>query len=66
MNTQTKLHDAPLRWEVSDHKRRTTFVLAVNRYCAERDGSIKLGVAQWLVTARLCREQSALASLGVA
>jgi len=56
-----------LRWDVSAvGKPDTVRVFATSQYNAERDGAIKLGVAQWLCSARLAREESGLHSLGVA
>lgn len=56
-----------LAWEVravgTDRRAR---VFATSQYNAERDGAIKLGVAQWLCTARLAREESGLHSLHLA
>jgi hypothetical protein len=53
-----------LCWNVSAvGKRGTVRVFAPNRYCAEREGSIKLGTYHWLCTARLVH---GLQSLGLA
>jgi len=56
-----------LAWEVrAIGTSRTVRVFATSQYNAERDGAIKLGVAQWLCSARLAREESGLHLLGIA
>lgn len=56
-----------LAWEVrAIGTDRTVRVFATSQYNAERIGAVKLGVAQWLCSARLTREESGLRSLGLA
>jgi len=56
---------AELMWDVRAPGGLHARVFAVNKYVAEREGAIKLGVGQWLCTATLAHNDQ-LQSLGVA